>query len=408
MSKKQWDALWINAKIVTGIPGSQIIDQGAVAVKSGLIAWVGATKELTMAASALAENVYDVSGCCLTPGLIDCHTHLVYGGNRANEFEQRLHGATYEDIARQGGGIQSTVAATRAASEDQLFDQSMKRVRALMASGVTTMEIKSGYGLDLATELKMLRVAKRIGEALPVTIKKTFLGAHTVPAEFRDRANDYLDLVCNEMIPQVAENKLADAVDVFCENIAFSLAQTERVFQVAKQYQLAVKCHGEQLSDSGSAQLAARYHAQSVDHLEYVSEAGVRALAEAGTVAVLLPGAFYFLREKQLPPIALLRKYGVPMAVASDCNPGTSPMLSLLLMMNFACTLYRLTPEEALSAVTFNAARALGMGDVCGAVAVGMAADLVVWEVGSPVELAYYAGSSPVAQLVKGGVVVAV
>lgn len=403
---KQWDTLWINGLIATCEQGYGLLKNAAIAVKNGKIAWVGTMQDLPSEAETLADTVHDITGCSLTPGLIDCHTHLVYAGNRAHEFEQRLQGVSYEDISRQGGGIQSTVTATRAASQDVLFDQSLKRARSLLASGVTSLEIKSGYGLDWETELKILRVAKCIEEALPLTVSKTFLGAHTVPLEYRGKADAYIDLICNEMIPLVAKEKLADAVDVFCERIAFSLQQTERVFKAATEHGLAIKCHAEQLSDSGSAMLAAKYHAWSVDHLEHLSLQGVKAIAESGTVAVLLPGAFYFLRETHYPPIALLREHQVPIAIATDANPGTSPILSLLLILNMACTLFRLTPEEALMGVTLNAAKALGMDKTHGSLVSGKVADFAIWKVGHPAELAYYMGDSPLQQLVKEGRVV--
>lgn len=406
MAKMHWDAIWINARIVPCTINSQMIERGAIAVTNGNIAWIGHMAELPAAAEVLADTVYDLNGACLTPGLIDCHTHLVYANNRAHEFEQRLHGATYEEIARAGGGILSTVKATRAATEEELFAQSIVRARALMKNGATTIEIKSGYGLDFATEMKMLRVAKKIAAVLPVTIKTTFLGAHTIAPEYLGRANDYLDIVCHEMIPYVAEHRLADAVDVFCEKIAFDLAQTDRVFDAAKKHGLAVKCHAEQLSDSGAATLAASYQALSADHLEHATLATIKAMAASGTVAVLLPGAFYFLRETVLPPIALLREYGVAIAIASDCNPGTSPIMSLPTIMNMACTLYRMTPTEALLGVTKQAARALGMHDVIGTLEVGKAADFAIWEVVDPCELAYYIGWQPCQQLVKGGVLI--
>lgn len=387
---KKWDKLYINALLATCEGGYGLIPDAALAVLDGRIAWLGKMTEPLDCPESLAQEVVDVKGQCLTPGLIDCHTHLVFGGNRANEFEMRLNGATYEQIAQQGGGIQSTVAATRALSEDELFQQSLPRARALCASGVTTLEIKSGYGLDLETEIKMLRVAKRIGEELNVRVCRTFLGAHTVPREYKDNSDAYVDYVCNDMLPRVAQEKLAEAVDVFCEKIAFSLAQTERVFQTAQKLGLRVKCHAEQLSDSGAAALAAKYQALSVDHLEHVSQAGVEAIAQAGTVAVLLPGAFYFLRETKLPPIALLRQHDVPIAIASDCNPGTSPVTSLTLMMNMACTLFRLTPEEALLGVTQHAAKALGLEKEIGTLTVGKRAEIKVWNVSHPRELAYY------------------
>src|SRR3990167_3583468 len=351
----------------------------------------------------LANHVDDMQGRCVTPGLIDCHSHIVYAGNRSNEFEMRLQGISYEEIAKQGGGIQSTVAATRNASEQELLIQSLPRAQALMASGATTIEIKSGYGLNWETEEKMLRVAKCIEEILPVTIYKTFLGAHTIPIEYRDKPNAYVDLICNEMVPLIAKEKLANAIDVFCEKIAFNLQQTERVFKAAQQHGLAIKCHSEQLSDSGSAILAAKYHALSVDHLEHVSDQGVEAIAKSKTVAVLLPGAFYFLRENKLPPIALLRQHGVPIALASDCNPGTSPILSLLLILNMACTLFRLTPQEALQGVTKYAAQALGLQTTHGTLSVGKTADFAIWNINHPAELAYYLGGSPLYSLVKKG-----
>lgn len=400
---KKWDAIWVNGTLATCESGYGLIKHAAIAADKGKIVWIGKTSELPATPAALATTVYDIKGRYLTPGFIDCHTHLVYAGNRAHEFEQRLKGVTYEDIARQGGGIQSTVSATRAASVDDLFAQSVKRARALLESGVTTVEIKSGYGLDWPTELKILQVAKQIEAALPMTVSKTFLGAHTVPLEFKGRADAYIDHVCNDMVPAIAKEKLADAVDVFCEKIAFNLEQTERVFKVAAEHGLAIKCHAEQLSDLGGARLAARYHAWSVDHLEHLSDKDVAALAGSNTVAVLLPGAFYFLREKKYPPIDLLRQHKVPMAIASDCNPGTSPIQSLRLILNMACTVFRLTPEEALLGVTYNAARALGMESKRGTLSLGKAADFAVWDIQDIAELAYYMGDNSLRQVVKGG-----
>lgn len=402
----QWDAIWINGSLISCEQNKDLIKQGAIAVKNGKIAWIGKSHDLPASPGQLAAEVHDLQGRCLTPGFIDCHTHLVYAGDRAHEFEQRLEGVSYEEIARQGGGIQSTVKATRAASEEALFQASIKRAKALLASGATTIEIKSGYGLDLETELKILRVAKRIEKNLPLTISTTFLGAHTVPLEYKGKTDDYIDMVCNEMLPAIAKEQLADAVDVFCEKIAFNLAQTERVFKTATQYGLAIKCHSEQLSDSGSAILATKYQARSVDHLEHLSEAGVKALAESNTTAVLLPGAFYFLREKQLPPIDLLRNNQVPIAIASDCNPGTSPIMSLTLILNMACTLFCLTPQEALLGVTRHAAKALGLEQTHGTLSIGKVADFAIWNVIHPVELAYYVGDSPLWKLVKHGKVV--
>ncbi len=410
MNNKQWDAIWVNGTVATLESGAQqpfgLVTDSGLAVQAGKIAWVGKMVDLPAPAAQLAREVHDLKGKCVTPGLIDCHTHLVYGGNRSHEFELRLQGATYEAITRAGGGIRSTVTATRQVSEEELFQQSVRRAQAICAAGVTTLEIKSGYGLDLETELKMLRVAKRIEKKLHITVIKTFLGAHTVPAEYQGRAEDYVHFVCEEVLPRVAEERLAEIVDVFCENIAFDLAQTERIFQAAKKYNLAVKCHAEQLSNSGAAALAAKYQALSVDHLEFLTAQGVQALAKAGTVAVLLPGAFYFLREKQLPPIELLRKHHVPMAIATDCNPGTSPVTSLLLIMNMACTLFRLTPEEAFAGVTRHAAAALGLSAVCGTLSVGKAADFVVWDIKHPLELTYNVGLNPCEQVIRHGVLV--
>lgn len=400
---KEWDAIWLNGLLATCENGYGLIDNAAIAVKNGRIAWIGKEHELPRGPENLANQMYDLQGALLTPGLIDSHTHVIFGGHRAHEFEWRLQGMTYEEIARQGGGIQSTVSKTREATEASLFQQSIKRVYSLMKSGVTTLEIKSGYGLDLETELKILRVAKQIEKTLPITISKTFLGAHTIPIEYHNNADAYIDLVCHEMIPIVAKEKLADAVDVFCEKIAFSLEQTKRVFATAKQYGLAIKCHAEQLSDSGSAKLAAAYQALSVDHLEHVSLEGIKAIAYAGTVAILLPGAFYFLRETKVPPIELLRQYHVPMAIATDCNPGTSPMLSLQLMLNMACTLFRFTPEEALLGATKHAARALGLEKTHGSLKQGKVADFAIWNVNHPSELAYYAGDHLLNQRIYHG-----
>ncbi len=408
MHSQQWDTLWINSAIATLEPSSTpygLIEQGALGVKEGKIVWVGDIKDLPGSPDQLAVNVFEVDGC-ITPGFIDCHTHLVYAGNRSHEFEMRLHGAMYEEIARAGGGIRSTVNATRAASEEELFQQSLKRAKALLSGGVTTIEIKSGYGLDLQTELKMLHVAKHIGKVLPMTVVKTFLGAHAIPLEYQDRSDDYIEFICEEMLPRIAEARLADMVDVFCETIGFNLAQTERVFQAAQHYGFGIKCHAEQLSNSGSAMLAAKYQALSVDHLEFLSEESVHALAKTKTVAVLLPGAFYFLREKQLPPVALLRAQGVPMAIATDSNPGTSPVTSLLLMLNMASTLFRLTPEEALAGVTRHAAQALGLQDEVGTLSVGKKADFIIWDIKSPVELVYSVGWNGARKIVRHGKVV--
>ncbi len=401
-------ALWTDLRLATMVAGTGAaygaVEDGAIAVRGGRIAWVG-PREALPAGTAHAP-AYSGGGRWVTPGLIDCHTHLVYGGSRAREFELRLEGASYEEIARAGGGILSTVDATRAASDEALYRSAVPRLRALVAEGVTTLEIKSGYGLDRDAELKSLRVARRLGETHPVDVVTTFLGAHALPPEYRDRADAYIDFVCGEALPAAVEAGLVDAVDAFCERIGFSAQQVARVFEAAQALGLPVKLHAEQLSDQGGAELAARYRALSADHLEYVSEAGIRALRAAGTVAVLLPGAFYFLRESQLPPIERLRAAGVPMAVATDSNPGTSPACSLLLMLNMACTLFRLTPEEALAGVTRNAARALGLDASRGTLEAGKAADFVLWDIEHPAELAYRFGFNPCHQVVKAGRVV--
>lgn len=397
--------IWRHCRIATLQPDHAapygLIEDAALAVEVGQVAWVGPRSELPGALAARCTHEHDAGGALITPGLIDCHTHLVYGGDRAQEFELRLQGASYEDIARAGGGIASTVKATRAASEAELQAQSLKRLQALVAEGVTTVEIKSGYGLALAHERKTLRVARALGRAQPVDVRTTFLGAHAVPPEFAGRTDAYLDEVLR-MLPALHAEGLIDAVDAFCERIAFSTAQTERVFDAARQLGLPVKLHAEQLSDSGGAQLAARYGALSCDHLEWLSEAGAAAMAAAGSVAVLLPGAFYFLRETRVPPIELLRAQQVAMAISTDCNPGSSPCTSLLLMLNMACTLFRLTPEEALAGVTRHAARALGLPDR-GVLAKGQRADFVLWDVSHPAQLSYAFGANPRLQTIFNG-----
>ena len=399
------DLLIVNAGLATMAsgPACGAIRDGALAVSDGRIGWVGARKDLPPALRAHEE--LDGRGGWLTPGLIDCHTHLVYAGNRAGEFERRLTGASYEDIAREGGGIQATVRATRAASEKELLHQSEPRLKRLLDEGVTTVEIKSGYGLDTADELKLLRVARRLGAANGVDVQTTLLAAHAVPPEYAGRAADYVSLVCEEIVPAAARQKVADAVDAFCERIGFSPDQTRRVFNAARAAGLRVKLHADQLSDSGGAALAAEFGALSADHLEHASDAGIAAMASARTVAVLLPGAFYCLRETALPPVAALRANGVAMAIATDCNPGTSPVTSLLLMLNMACTLFRLTPDEALAGITRNAAQALGLNDR-GRLAAGARADLVLWDIGEPVELAYAVGANPLGGIVRGGSIV--
>jgi imidazolonepropionase len=404
MGTPTWDTLWTNARIATMRGGRYaVVEPGAVAACDGKIAWIGESAQLPGEPRALARDVRDVRGAWITPGLIDCHTHLVYAGDRAREFELRLRGASYEEIARAGGGIVATVAATRAASDDELTGQSARRLRRLLAEGVTTVEIKSGYGLRTDAELKQLRVARGLAAAEPVTVRATFLAAHAVPPDFQGRTDDYVAYVCDEMLPAVASAGLADAVDAFCERIAFSPDQTARVFERAAALGLPVKLHADQLSDLGGAALAARFRALSADHLEYTSAAGVRAMAEAGTVAVLLPGAFYFLRETRFPPVQMLRDHAVPIAVSTDCNPGSSPLTSILLALNMACTLFRLTPEEALAGVTCHAARALGMADTHGTIELGKRCDLAVWDIADPAELAYAIGANPCVEVVNAG-----
>ena len=402
------DSLWLDCHLATmsGPDPYGAIRNGALGVQDGRIAWLGAEADITSEVIDSAKSVQRLDGAWITPGLINCHTHLVYAGSRAREFEMRLSGATYEEIARAGGGIVSTVKAVRAASPDDLYEQSAPRLKAMLAQGVTTVEIKSGYGLDTKSELKMLRVAKRLGEDFPVTMSPTFLGAHALPPEYKDRPDDYIDLVVNEMLPAVAAENLAVAVDAFCENIGFNPEQTERVLAAAQAHGLKVKLHAEQLSDLKGAQLAARYEALSADHLEYLSQDGVEAMAAAGTMAVLLPGAFYFLSETKKPPVQALREAGVPMALATDCNPGTSPTISPLLMMNLACVLFGLTPAEALAGFTNNAARALGMQEESGSLEPGKIADLAMWDITEPAELAYGMGHNPCRLVAKQGKIV--
>lgn len=403
-----WDTLWSGVRLATMDPSRDsaygTVDDAAIAIADGRIAWLGPLADLP-AYDPAAVTVIDGEGRWVTPGLIDCHTHLVYGGNRAEEFEARLGGASYEEIARRGGGILSTVTATRAATEEQLFEAAARRLRHFLAEGVTAIEIKSGYGLDRDSELRQLRVARRLGAAFPVTVATTFLGAHTLPPEFED-ADAYIDYLCAEVLPAVAAEQLADAVDVFCEGIGFNLGQVDTLFSAARDHGLPVKIHAEQLSNMGGAASAASFGALSADHLEYLDAEGVAAMAAAGTVAVLLPGAFYFLRETQLPPVEALRAAAVPIAIASDCNPGSSPAESLLLMLNMACTLFRLTPEEALAGVTRNAARALGWEGQRGVLAEGARADLVLWDIEHPAELSYFLGRNPLHDVVVGGSVV--
>ena len=388
-----WDRLLVDCRIATleARPGDPlgIIDNGAIGIVDGRIVRVGKRTEL---AGTRAKQVDALDGAWVMPGLSDCHTHLVFGGNRADEHAMRRAGATYEEIARSGGGIASTVAKTRAASDDELLAQSRARLQALMAGGCTTVEIKSGYGLDPKSELRLLRIANALGENEAVRIVPTLLALHALPADKRDRRAHYISEVVDKLLPAAAKEGLATSVDAYCDNIAFTLAETERLFTAATDHGFRVKLHAEQLSNRGGAKMAARYDALSADHLEHIDEAGVEAMAEAGTVAVLLPGAFYALQETKKPPVDLFRQHGVPMAVATDCNPGTSPLLSPTLAINMACTLFGLTPEEALAGMTVNAARALGLEDEIGSLAPGMAADLAVWRLESLAELGYWIG----------------
>lgn len=407
------DLLIENARLVTMQEGEQGYlpsPLARVGIRSGkIVALSTATKGEDSAATESIlnpdhyEQTIDLQSKLLLPGLIDCHTHLVYAGNRANEFEMRLNGVPYEEIAKQGGGILSTVHATRAATEEQLIELALPRLDGLLASGITSIEVKSGYGLTLDDEIKMLRAAKALEQERKVKITTTLLAAHALPPEFKDRADDYIQHVCDDIIPLVAEEKLATSVDVFCESIGFNLAQTERVFEAAKKHGLHVKGHTEQLSDLGGTALTAQYNGLSADHIEYLDEIGVRALANSSTVATLLPGAFYFLRETQLPPIDLLRTHKVPMAIATDINPGTSPFADLTLMMNMACTLFRLTPQEALRGVTQNAAKALGYGKSRGVIEVGYDADFSIWDIEHPADLGYQVGAKRlVGRIVNG------
>ena len=394
--------LWTHARLAPEADPENIIDDAMMAVRGDTVEWCGPAHELPASWSDVRDR-RDLAGALVTPGLIDCHTHLVYGGNRAEEFAQRLGGASYEEIAQRGGGIVSTVRATRAASEEELYESALRRLDALRGEGVTAVEIKSGYGLDLETERKMLRVARRLGESRPVTVSTTFLGAHALPPEYAGRPDEYIELVCGIMLPALAREGLIDAVDVFCENIGFSLAQSEKLLQASRRLGLPVKIHAEQLSLMGGAAMAASHGALSADHLEYLDEAGVQALREAGTVAVLLPGAYYFIRETQQPPLELLRRHGVPVAIATDSNPGTSPTTSLLLMLNMACTLFRMPVREALAGVTTHAARAFGHARVRGRIEPGAPADFVVWNVDTLAELAYWSGLDRCRLVVRHG-----
>jgi imidazolonepropionase len=407
MSAGEWDRVWVGARIATMVAGAEPygkVAADALAVHGDRIAWIGAAGEARQRAQSQGIPVEDCSGLWMTPGLIDCHTHLVYGGNRVAEFEQRLCGVPYEEIARAGGGIQSTVRATRAASFETLRAAALERAKRLMSEGVTTIEVKSGYGLDLETERRMLQVGRALEQALPVTIRTTFLGLHALPQEFRSQRADYVAAVSGPWLESLAQERLVDAVDAFCENIAFTLEESEVFLRAARARGLRAHVHAGQLSDLGAAELAARYDALSADHLEYLSETGARALADAGTVAVLLPGAYFTLRQTTPPPVAMLRSMGVPLAVSTDGNPGTSPGMSLLVALNMACSLFGLTPEEALSGATRIAARALGLAHETGTLEVGKRADLALWRIESPAELAYNLGANPCAAVVHRGV----
>jgi imidazolonepropionase len=398
------DGVWDRLRLAPGAldDAQPLIDtEAAIVVEQGRIAWIG--EGFRLPGAYLSRPRFDGGGALVTPGLIDCHTHLVYGGQRANEFAMRLAGASYEEIAKAGGGIVSSVRATREADEDTLFALAAPRLEALLAEGVCAIEIKSGYGLSLEHERKQLRVARRLGEAYGVTVRTTFLGAHALPPEYAGRSGEYIELVCREMLPALAAEGLVDAVDVFCERIAFSLDETERVFKAARALGLPVKLHAEQLSDMGGAALAARYGALSCDHIEHLSAEGIAAMRDAGTIAVLLPGAYYMLRDTHLPPVDGLRAAGVPIAISTDHNPGTSPALSLLLMMNMGCTLFRLTVPEVLAGVTRHAARALQLQDTHGMLAVGRPANFVLWGVQEAAELAYWLGRRPACTIVRQG-----
>jgi imidazolonepropionase len=396
--------IYKNAKIATMAEDTDtsygLIDQGALVAENGTIKWVGPEQDLPEQYANLAAD--DLQGRVITPGLVDCHTHLVFGGNRAREFEMRLEGASYEEIAKAGGGIVSTVTQTRALSEGELVADALPRLDALIKEGVTTIEIKSGYGLTVPDELKMLRAARQLEKHRNVRIKTTFLGAHALPNEYADRSDAYIDEICIPALKQAAAEGLADAVDAFCEGIGFSPEQVTRVFECAKKLNIPIKIHSEQLSNLNGTALAASYGAISADHLEYLDEAGVHALKESGTVAVILPGAFFYLRETQMPPLETLRQVGVPMALATDCNPGSSPLASLLLTLNMACTLFRFTPEEALSGITRNGAKALGLAAEIGTLEIGKRADLAIWNIEHPAELSYRIGFNPLYKCIYG------
>lgn len=398
-----WDLLLTDARIATmqrGAADYGTIEDGAIAIVAGSLAWVGRSADIP---DKTATETRSLAGRWVTPALIDCHTHLVFGGDRSAEFEQRLQGTSYEDIARAGGGILSTVNATRAASANELFDGAQQRLHMLAGDGVATVEVKSGYGLDVANEIKMLEVARRLGESSDLTVRTTLLAAHAVPPEYTDNADAYVDLICSQLIPAVAERKLADAVDAYCEPFAFSTEQVARVFTAAETHGLPVKLHADQLSDGGGATLAARFNALSADHLEYASHDGVKAMSKAGAVAVLLPGAFLTLGETQHPPVDELHRNNVPIAIATDCNPGTSPLCSVSEAMALACRLFRLTPEECLAGATREAALALGLGSDRGTLETGKRADVAIWDFTHPRDLSYWLGGRPLSGLLIAG-----
>lgn len=397
-----FDTLWHGFHMATMENGRyNVIHDAAIGVENGLINWLGRYDDLP---AHQADQTHQLEGGWVTPGLIDCHTHLVFGGNRAGEFEQRLNGVSYQEIAKNGGGIASSVNATREANHQQLLESAGRRLKSLIGDGVTTVEVKSGYGLSTEHEIKMLSVAKGLAKDFPIDVVATCLAAHALPPEFAGRDDDFIDYLCNELLPEVAKSGLADAVDAFCEGIAFSPAQVERYFKVAQELGLPVKLHAEQLSSLGGATLAAQYNALSADHIEYITEHDVQAMAKSNTVAVVLPGAFFVLKETQKPPVDLLRQYQVPMAISTDANPGTSPVLSLRLMMNMSCTQFGLTPEEALAGATINAAKALGIAHTHGSLSRGKVADFVCWDVESPGELSYWLGGNLLKARVKSGV----
>jgi len=408
MTQSKWHALWVNANLATMVMTKKnplgVIKNGAIALnQDGTIAWIGEMSALEADPETLCETVYDARGHWLFPGFIDCHTHIVYAGNRASEFEQRLDGVSYAEIAKSGGGILSTVKATRTVDEENLFLATIKRIQNATRHGVTAFEIKSGYGLTTEDEAKMLRVATRVRDEFDIKIQRTFLGAHALPPEYKDNAEAYIDLICDEMMPTLAKENLIDAVDGFCENIGFTREQIQRVFDKAIELKLPLKLHAEQLTNQKAALLAASYDALSADHLEYIDEAGVQMMAEKNTTAVLLPGAFYFLRETQKPPIDLFRKHNVPMAIATDSNPGSAPMTSILLAMNMGCTLFNMTVKEALQGVTLNAAKALGWQESVGSLEIGKRADFALFDIFEPADLVYRIGENPCSGLVLKG-----